>query len=273
MVTKTVLKMSKFWLFLPKKQQNLSHRVKFEKRKQTDQMPEQPTSKLTSLGPGECCKMKSRGSPCFDLCLSECERVGVCHQTPCVSRGCCAAAFWKCLSAKTKVCVTSTDNFLVVQSVRGESSQRIYCMLTVFLVWFDQVLWKNTNQENSLGTSPNSENRGRLCHCGFLVHMLKCVCVQELSHQYSQYSSIFFQRRKSILMLNCSWSVVVCVCVCYSFRPVFHCGGHLVTDSGIVASEGFPSPYKPNSKCIWYITVSHFKSKLNVAIKCSIKCL
>uniref|UniRef100_A0A667Z0B1 Procollagen C-endopeptidase enhancer b n=1 Tax=Myripristis murdjan TaxID=586833 RepID=A0A667Z0B1_9TELE len=38
-------------------------------------------------------------------------------------------------------------------------------------------------------------------------------------------------------------------------RPVFHCGGHLVTDSGIVASEGFPSHYKPNSKCTWYITV------------------
>ncbi|XP_070785936.1 procollagen C-endopeptidase enhancer 2-like [Enoplosus armatus] len=38
-------------------------------------------------------------------------------------------------------------------------------------------------------------------------------------------------------------------------RPIFHCGGHLVTDSGIVASEGFPSHYKPNSKCIWYITV------------------
>ncbi|KAM9335789.1 procollagen C-endopeptidase enhancer b [Symphorus nematophorus] len=38
-------------------------------------------------------------------------------------------------------------------------------------------------------------------------------------------------------------------------RPVFLCGGHLVTDSGIVASEGFPSPYKPNSKCTWYITV------------------
>ncbi|XP_076581205.1 procollagen C-endopeptidase enhancer 2-like [Chaetodon auriga] len=38
-------------------------------------------------------------------------------------------------------------------------------------------------------------------------------------------------------------------------RPVFHCGGHLVTDSGIVASEGFPSSYKPNSKCVWYITV------------------
>ncbi|XP_031706928.1 procollagen C-endopeptidase enhancer b [Anarrhichthys ocellatus] len=38
-------------------------------------------------------------------------------------------------------------------------------------------------------------------------------------------------------------------------RPIFHCGGHLVTDSGIVASEGFPSPYKPNSKCTWYITV------------------
>ncbi|KAM8899513.1 procollagen C-endopeptidase enhancer b isoform 1-T2 [Spinachia spinachia] len=38
-------------------------------------------------------------------------------------------------------------------------------------------------------------------------------------------------------------------------RPVFLCGGHLVTDSGIVASEGFPNPYKPNSKCTWYITV------------------
>ncbi|XP_069025958.1 procollagen C-endopeptidase enhancer b [Embiotoca jacksoni] len=40
-----------------------------------------------------------------------------------------------------------------------------------------------------------------------------------------------------------------------SFRPVFPCGGHLVTDSSIVASEGFPSPYKVNSKCTWYITV------------------
>ncbi|XP_062240402.1 procollagen C-endopeptidase enhancer b [Platichthys flesus] len=40
-----------------------------------------------------------------------------------------------------------------------------------------------------------------------------------------------------------------------STRPTFLCGGHLVTDSGIVASEGFPSPYKPNSKCTWYITV------------------
>uniref|UniRef100_A0A7N8YNL2 Procollagen C-endopeptidase enhancer b n=1 Tax=Mastacembelus armatus TaxID=205130 RepID=A0A7N8YNL2_9TELE len=37
--------------------------------------------------------------------------------------------------------------------------------------------------------------------------------------------------------------------------PIFHCGGHLVIDSGIVASEGFPSHYKPNSKCTWYITV------------------
>ncbi|CAL8241575.1 unnamed protein product [Merluccius merluccius] len=38
-------------------------------------------------------------------------------------------------------------------------------------------------------------------------------------------------------------------------RPVFQCGGHLVTDSGFVASEGFPNHYKPNSKCTWYITV------------------
>uniref|UniRef100_A0A8D3BVK3 CUB domain-containing protein n=1 Tax=Scophthalmus maximus TaxID=52904 RepID=A0A8D3BVK3_SCOMX len=44
-------------------------------------------------------------------------------------------------------------------------------------------------------------------------------------------------------------------CPLSSFRPTFLCGGHLVTDSGIVASEGFPGQYKPNSKCTWYITV------------------
>ncbi|XP_008319445.1 procollagen C-endopeptidase enhancer b [Cynoglossus semilaevis] len=38
-------------------------------------------------------------------------------------------------------------------------------------------------------------------------------------------------------------------------RPNFLCGGHLVIDSGIVASEGFPGHYKPNTKCTWYITV------------------
>uniref|UniRef100_A0A4W5LYA4 Procollagen C-endopeptidase enhancer b n=1 Tax=Hucho hucho TaxID=62062 RepID=A0A4W5LYA4_9TELE len=30
---------------------------------------------------------------------------------------------------------------------------------------------------------------------------------------------------------------------------------HLVTDSGFVGSEGFPSHYKPNRKCTWYIAV------------------
>ncbi|KAK3550003.1 hypothetical protein QTP86_016965 [Hemibagrus guttatus] len=38
-------------------------------------------------------------------------------------------------------------------------------------------------------------------------------------------------------------------------RPVFKCGGTLDGDSGFIASEGFPSYYKPNSKCTWYITV------------------
>ncbi|XP_036451498.1 procollagen C-endopeptidase enhancer a [Colossoma macropomum] len=38
-------------------------------------------------------------------------------------------------------------------------------------------------------------------------------------------------------------------------RPVFHCGGNLEGDSGFVGSEGFPSFYKPDSKCTWYITV------------------
>ncbi|KAG7223353.1 hypothetical protein INR49_015709 [Caranx melampygus] len=38
-------------------------------------------------------------------------------------------------------------------------------------------------------------------------------------------------------------------------RPVFYCGGDFVADSGFVGSEGFPSFYKPNSKCTWRITV------------------
>ncbi|KAM9333724.1 procollagen C-endopeptidase enhancer a [Pholidichthys leucotaenia] len=38
-------------------------------------------------------------------------------------------------------------------------------------------------------------------------------------------------------------------------RPVFHCGGDLVADSGFVGSEGFPNFYKPNSRCTWRITV------------------
>ncbi|XP_058870519.1 procollagen C-endopeptidase enhancer 2-like [Acipenser ruthenus] len=38
-------------------------------------------------------------------------------------------------------------------------------------------------------------------------------------------------------------------------RPVFLCGGEHVAESGFIASEGFPSHYKPNSKCTWYITV------------------
>ncbi|XP_067113655.1 procollagen C-endopeptidase enhancer a [Osmerus mordax] len=38
-------------------------------------------------------------------------------------------------------------------------------------------------------------------------------------------------------------------------RPVFHCGGDLVADSGFLGSEAFPSHYKPNSKCVWRITV------------------
>lgn len=31
----------------------------------------------------------------------------------------------------------------------------------------------------------------------------------------------------------------------------------MVAESGFVGSEGFPSFYKPNSKCAWRITVSH----------------
>ncbi|XP_052315252.1 procollagen C-endopeptidase enhancer b isoform X1 [Oncorhynchus keta] len=64
----------------------------------------------------------------------------------------------------------------------------------------------------------------------------------------------------------CVWSVSVLLSMTLGWtqaqsqttnftRPIFHCGGHLVTESGFVGSEGFPSHYKPNSKCTWYITV------------------
>lgn len=65
--------------------------------------------------------------------------------------------------------------------------------------------------------------------------------------QYLSSSLETDRRRKSqwITILQCP------------LRPVFHCGGDLVADSGFVGSEGFPSFYKPNSKCTWRITVSH----------------
>ncbi|KAG2467829.1 PCOC1 endopeptidase, partial [Polypterus senegalus] len=37
--------------------------------------------------------------------------------------------------------------------------------------------------------------------------------------------------------------------------PVFLCGGEHIAESGFIGSEGFPSFYKPNRKCTWYITV------------------
>ncbi|CAH2272473.1 procollagen C-endopeptidase enhancer 2-like [Pelobates cultripes] len=38
-------------------------------------------------------------------------------------------------------------------------------------------------------------------------------------------------------------------------RPVFHCGGDIIGDSGYIASEGFPNYYPHNKKCVWNITV------------------
>ncbi|XP_026114688.1 procollagen C-endopeptidase enhancer 2-like [Carassius auratus] len=56
------------------------------------------------------------------------------------------------------------------------------------------------------------------------------------------------------ILLFMSFGGVLCQTTNYT-RPVFKCGGDLVGDSGFVGSEGFPSFYKPNSKCTWYITV------------------
>lgn len=55
----------------------------------------------------------------------------------------CEQAAMQCLKVPvcwSKACVMTTDNFLVVQSVCGERSQDIYCILTVFLAWFDHDL-------------------------------------------------------------------------------------------------------------------------------------
>ncbi|XP_051973731.1 procollagen C-endopeptidase enhancer a [Xyrauchen texanus] len=60
------------------------------------------------------------------------------------------------------------------------------------------------------------------------------------------------------------WSLGLLLCLSFGgalsqttnyTRPEFNCGGELVRDSGFVGSEGFPSFYKPNSKCTWSITV------------------
>ncbi|XP_029625494.1 procollagen C-endopeptidase enhancer 2 [Salmo trutta] len=68
---------------------------------------------------------------------------------------------------------------------------------------------------------------------------------------------------------DCIWGLSVLLALCLGWaqgqsqsqpgtnytRPVFHCGGDMAADSGFVGSEGFPSYYKPNSKCTWRITV------------------
>ncbi|XP_029957686.1 procollagen C-endopeptidase enhancer a [Salarias fasciatus] len=62
---------------------------------------------------------------------------------------------------------------------------------------------------------------------------------------------------------GCMWGLCLVLCLSLGWtkaqtnftRPVFYCGGDLVADSGFVGSEGFPSFYKPNSKCTWRITV------------------
>lgn len=68
-------------------------------------------------------------------------------------------------------------------------------------------------------------------------------------------------------MVKCStWGLTLLLSLCLRWtqsqaqqtnytRPVFLCGGDLVADSGFVGSEGFPSYYKPNSRCLWRITV------------------
>ncbi|XP_068187522.1 procollagen C-endopeptidase enhancer a [Antennarius striatus] len=67
-----------------------------------------------------------------------------------------------------------------------------------------------------------------------------------------------------MMHVSCMWSVSFLLSLSVGWtkaqqtnytRPVFHCGGDLVSDSGFVGSEGFPSFYKPNSKCTWRITV------------------
>lgn len=151
----------------------------------------------------------------------------MCHQAPCVSR-----------LLKQSRCCTSADGFLVVQSAHSTNIQYVDGQSKKAGRLSFMKTHTHTNQRSSLGTSPASENRDGLCYCGFL-HVCKRVCVGHCLNTL-QYSCNFLQCNLSLFFP----------------RPIFHCGGHLVTDSGIVASEGFPSHYKPNSKCTWYITVS-----------------
>uniref|UniRef100_UPI0037E9BB90 procollagen C-endopeptidase enhancer a n=1 Tax=Semicossyphus pulcher TaxID=241346 RepID=UPI0037E9BB90 len=67
-----------------------------------------------------------------------------------------------------------------------------------------------------------------------------------------------------MMHVGCIWGLVLVLSLSLGWtkaqqsnftRPVFYCGGDLVADSGFVGSEGFPSFYKPNSKCSWRITV------------------
>ncbi|XP_049448431.1 procollagen C-endopeptidase enhancer a [Epinephelus fuscoguttatus] len=67
-----------------------------------------------------------------------------------------------------------------------------------------------------------------------------------------------------MMLVDCIWGLFLVLSLSLGWtnaqqsnftRPVFYCGGDLVSESGFVGSEGFPSFYKPNSKCTWRITV------------------
>ncbi|XP_073510663.1 procollagen C-endopeptidase enhancer 1 [Phyllobates terribilis] len=61
-----------------------------------------------------------------------------------------------------------------------------------------------------------------------------------------------------------SWALLLCFTLCLGLcwaqstnytRPEFLCGGDISGESGYIASEGFPSYYPHNKKCVWKITV------------------
>lgn len=142
-------------------------------------MPDQPTSKLTSLGLARTAKLKVEAGAAL-MCVYPSAKEWVCVPPNRVWLGCCAAVFAK---------RTRTVFLRCSQSV---AITHILCINSPGLVW-PTSMKKKTYHESLLGTFPALENRERLCFshlnvcvcAGFCLNALQYSCISKSSISWS----------------------------------------------------------------------------------------
>ncbi len=166
-----------FWPFSPKETSTKLTEIEPEspiwKRKQPPQMTEQPTSKLTSVGPTSAVKLKVEAGPAL---------VGVylnVKEWVCVTK----LHVWAEVLCSIQVCFT--DHFLVAQSV---CAAVLYVDNLLGLVW--PTFMKKHKPGEFVGNLPKLWEQRRLVPL-WLLGVYVCVRAGALP-QYFQYGCIFF---------------------------------------------------------------------------------